>query len=154
MDDMKKAMRLSLKFGLPGALMVPVSFEVYANISQWAAFIMLGAWVIFIGLKFYRLPIKPALVGISAFIAYTVILGFALMPTIHTSVKSYLEKNSKYFQLDLQQSAVFWLYAVLIFFLLFLFSAARAAVDKIRANNEKSAEYIDNAFSKDDENDI
>ena len=154
MDDMKKAMRLSLKFGLPGALVVPVSFEVYANISQWAAFIMLGAWVLFIGLKFYPLPVKPALVGISALIAYMVIFGFALMPTIHTSVKRYLEKNSKYFQLDLQQSAVFWLYAVLIFLLLFLSVAARFAVDKIRSNNERTAHYIDNAFSEDDDNDI
>jgi hypothetical protein len=75
------------------------------------------------------------------------------MPTIHTSVKEYLEKNSEYFYLSFQQSAVFWLYAVLIFLLLFLSAAARFAVDKIRSNNERSAHYIDNAFSEDDDND-
>ncbi len=153
MDDMKKAMKLSLMFGLPGSVIVPVAFEVYANISQWAAFFFMGAWVIFLGIKFYPLPVKPALVGISALIAYTVIFGFALMPTIHTSVKEYLEKNSEYFYLSFQQSAVFWLYAVLIFLLLFLSAAARFAVDKIRSNNERSAHYIDNAFSEDDDND-
>ena len=120
-------MRISLRFGLPGAVAVPILYEIYANVSNVMSFVLLGAWVIFIGIKFYPLPLKPAFVGISAFIAYTVCFGFVLFFPIHSVIKGYLEKNSTYFQLDLQQSAVFWLYAVLIYFLLFLFGVLRVA---------------------------
>ena len=143
---MKRAMKLSLMFGLPGAVAVPLAFEIYANVSQTAAFVLLGAWIIFVGVKFYPLPTKPSFVGIAAFIAYTVAFGIVLISPVHNAVKSFLDDNSEYFQLELGEAAAFWVYAVLLYLCLFLAAVLRVAVRKIRANNERTASSIENAF--------
>lgn len=150
MEQMKRAMKLSLMFGLPGAAAVPVAFEIYANVSQWFALVLLGGWITFVGIRFYPLETKPAFVGIAAFIAYTVAFGIVLHAPIHNAVKGWLEENSEYFQLDLKQAGFFWLTAVLLYFLLFLSAILRVAVKRIRANSERTERYIDRAFDDED----
>ncbi len=149
---MKRAMKLSLMFGLPGGVAVPLAFEIYANVSQAAAFVLLGVWIIFVGVKFFPLPVKPSFVGIAAFIAYTVAFGIVLISPIHNAVKSFLDENSKYFQLKLGEAAAFWVYAVLLYLCLFLSAVLRFAVIRIKANNERTASSIENAFDDTEDN--
>ncbi len=61
MPDIQKSMKLSLAFGLSGAVILPVLYEVYANISAAAGLVLIAVWAVCAGAKFSALKFKEAL---------------------------------------------------------------------------------------------
>lgn len=155
MDNLKQAMKLSIIFGFIGAVLMPLIYEIYANISAAAGLFLAAVWVIFAGIKFSALSFKEAFMGITCTIAYSGILGWVCYLFIHPKIVDMLISRSVYFQLTLQQQLYFVLYSFLIFMCMYLvwivrFSLAKA-VAKLKSNSEKTGEYINNAFSDENE---
>ena len=148
--DLQRSMKLSLIFGLAGAVLVPFLYEIYANVSTAAGLFLVAAWTVFVGIKFSFLSFKEAFLGITCTIAYSGILGFVCYIIVHPAVQNVLEKNSVYFQLTLQQQAYFVLYTIVIFLCMYVIWLAKfgvqCAIGKLKNNRDKAGEYIDNAF--------
>ncbi len=150
MDEMKKAMKYSLVFGICGSVVIPVICELYANISKDFALFLFACYIVFAGVKFSSLHAKEAMLGMTAMIAYSGVLAIPVYLVVHPAVKSMLEKRSQYFQLTFQQSLRLIIMLALTFLLMYLVWIARAGINKaaakFRSNSEKTKEYIDNAF--------
>lgn len=155
MPDIQKSMKLSLAFGLSGAVMLPVLYEVYANISAAAGLVLIAVWAVCAGAKFSALKFKEAFMGMVCTLAYAGILGVICYIVIHPKVSDMLNRRSVYFQLSLKQQAYFVLYAVLISLCMFLvwggIFGVKKAIDRFRLNREKTGEYIDKAFDDDED---
>ncbi|MGN0595472.1 MAG: hypothetical protein ACI4I6_09950 [Hominimerdicola sp.] len=155
MENLKTSMKYSLIFGLLGAVLIPVFYEVYANISRSVGLFFIACWAIFAGVKFSSLSAKEAFVGITCTIAYSGILGMICYIIIHPAVQKMLTENSVYFQLDLKSQMFFLLYAVLISILMYLIWLVRLGLTKafhrLRNNRKMAGDYIANAFNDDNE---
>ena len=156
MKDIQKAMKLSLCFGLTGAVLIPLMYECYANISRTASLVLLACWAVFIGVKYSALSRRSALLAGAAGFAYSFGLGLICYIVIHNAAVGILSSGSKYFYLTLKEQMLFWLYAVLImlasFAVMFFVWGIKYAVKRIKANSERVGEYISNAF--DDSGDL
>ncbi len=156
MNDLHKSMKYSLIFGFGGAVLLPLLYEVYANMSRGFALFLLVCWVVFAGIKFSLLKFRDAMLGIAACIAYSGILGFICYVVIHPAAVRFIGSNSVYFQLSLEEQMWFVLYAALILLCMFVVCIAKygifAAVRHIRSNSEKAASYIEDAFKDGDDN--
>ncbi len=154
MYDLNKSMKLSIVLGLAGAVILPLLMESYGNISKPLALISIGIWAVFAGLKFSSLQVKQACIGISACLAYSGIMGLVVYVFIHPKIVSFLEKNSQYFYLSLDEQAKFILYSSLIMLGMFVVCFAKIGIakafGKLKSNREKTAEYIDRAFEDGD----
>lgn len=155
MDNFKRAMKLSMIFGFIGAVLMPIIYEIYANISTAIGLSLAFIWVIFSGIKFSSLSFKEAFMGITCTIAYSGILGWICYLFIHPRIVDMLISRSVYFQLTLQQQLYFVVYCFLIFLGMYIlwivrFSLAKA-IAKLKSNSEKTGEYIDNAFNDENE---
>ena len=64
MPDIQKSMKLSLAFGLSGAVILPVLYEVYANISAAVGLVLIAVWAVCAGAKFSVLKFKEAFMGV------------------------------------------------------------------------------------------
>ena len=152
MIDFQKSMKLSLIFGLIGALLLPLMYECYANVSRGIALSVLAAWAVFICVKYSALSRKAAMLAASAGLAYTFGMGLIFYIAVHNAAVALLEKNSKYFYLTLKEQMLWWLYAVLImlsaFAVMFFAWGIRYAVKRIRSNSEQVGDYIANAFDE------
>ena len=155
MPDIQKSMKLSLAFGLSGAVVLPVLYEVYANISAAAGLVLIAVWAVCAGAKFSALKFKEAFMGMVCTLAYAGILGVICYIVIHPKVSDMLNRRSVYFQLSLKQQAYFVLYAVLISLCMFLvwggIFGVKKAIERFRLNREKTGEYIDKAFEDDED---
>lgn len=155
MPDIQKSMKLSLAFGLSGAVILPVLYEVYANISAAAGLVLIAVWAVCAGAKFSALKFKEAFMGMVCTLAYAGILGVICYIVIHPKVSDMLNRRSVYFQLSLKQQAYFVLYAVLISLCMFLvwggIFGVKKAIERFRLNREKTGEYIDKAFDDDED---
>jgi hypothetical protein len=155
MPDIQKSMKLSLAFGLSGAVILPVLYEVYANISAAAGLVLIAVWAVCAGAKFSALKFKEAFMGMVCTLAYAGILGVICYIVIHPKVSDMLNRRSVYFQLSLKQQAYFVLYAVLISLCMFLvwggIFGVKKAIERFRLNREKTGEYIDKAFEDDED---
>ena len=155
MPDIQKSMKLSLAFGLSGAVILPVLYEVYANISAAAGLVLIAVWAVCAGAKFSALKFKEAFMGMVCTLAYAGILGVICCIVIHPKVSDMLNRRSVYFQLSLKQQAYFVLYAVLISLCMFLvwggIFGVKKAIERFRLNREKTGEYIDKAFDDDED---
>ena len=49
MPDIQKSMKLSLAFGLSGAVILPVLYAVYAKISAAAGLVLIAGWAVCAG---------------------------------------------------------------------------------------------------------
>lgn len=151
MKDFPRAMKLSLCFGMAGAVIAPLIYECYANVSRTLALFLLAGWAVFVGVKLSSLSHKAALLSGTAVLAYTTGMGLICYIIIHPMIVKSLEKSSKYFYLTLKEQSVFVIYALLIMLLMFVVCFARweisYAAERIRSNSKKVGEYIDNAFS-------
>lgn len=151
MKDMKTAMKYSMILGLVGAVLIPLLYECYANISRMIALILIAAWTVFVGLKFSKLDFKPATLGISATLAYTGVLGLIGYVIIHPAIQHFLTKNSKYFQLTLKDQTMFVLYTAIILICMYIVCYIKYSIvmvlKQIHGNVEKTSAYIDNAFN-------
>lgn len=155
MPDIQKSMKLSLAFGLSGAVILPVLYEVYVNISAAAGLVLIAVWAVCAGAKFSALKFKEAFMGMVCTLAYAGILGVICYIVIHPKVSDMLNRRSVYFQLSLKQQAYFVLYAVLISLCMFLvwggIFGVKKAIERFRLNREKTGEYIDKAFDDDED---
>ena len=143
-------MKYSLIFGLGGAVLLPLLYEVYANMSRGFALFLLATQISAPALSF-----RASAVGIAACIAYSGILGFICYVVIHPAAVSFIGSHSVYFQLSLEEQMWFVLYAALILLGMFVVCIAKygicAAVRHIRGNGEKAAAYIEDAFKDGDD---
>lgn len=155
--QLKRAMSLSLLFGLTGAAVIPFIYEIYANVSSAIALFLLAAGVVFSGIKFSVLSFKEAFIGITCTIAYSGIFGGVFFIFIHPKIRDMLIKRSVYFQLEPKQQLYFVLYVFLILLCMYLIwvlrFAVRKTVKKLNDNSEKAGEYIDNAFNDEEDKD-
>ena len=155
MDTMKRSMKYSLIFGICGCAVIPVLYEVYANVSKDLALVLFAVYVIAAGVKFSPLPAKEAMLGITCTIAYSGVLSIPMFLIVHPWVRDMLQKRSKYFALSFSEQLRFVVMFALIFLLMYLVWAARAgfrkAFEKFRSNSEKAKTYIDNAFDDSEE---
>ena len=150
MLDLRRSMKLAIGFGLTGAVLLPVFYEIYANISTTGGLIFVTCWVIFAGVKFSSLTFREALIGITCTIAYSGVFGFICALAIHPAVMNFLMKHSVYFQLGLKEklgyvAACFFLFLGMYLLWVVRF-ALRKVMEKFRSNSEKAGEYIENAF--------
>ena len=91
MPDIQKSMKLSLAFGLSGAVILPVLYEVYANISAAAGLVLIAVWAVCAGAKFSALKFKEAFMGMVCTLAYAGILGVICYIVIHPKVSDMLQ---------------------------------------------------------------
>ena len=63
MPDIQKSMKLSLAFGLSGSVIMPVMYEVYANISAAIGLLLIAAWAVYAGARFSVIRFREAFVG-------------------------------------------------------------------------------------------
>ncbi|MBR1864333.1 MAG: hypothetical protein IJ806_09625 [Ruminococcus sp.] len=149
-------MKLSMIFGLGGAAVIPIIYEIYANVSMTIGLVLAGAWVLFAGIRLSGLSFKEAMLAITCVIAYTGILGFVFYLIVHPLIMEGLIKRSVYFQLSLQAKAYFVMYCFFIFLGLYAIWLARFGLTKaflkLKSNSEKAGSYIDNAFDDDEKN--
>lgn len=154
MNDFQRSMKLSLSLGIAGAVVIPLMFECYANISRGCALVIMGVLSVFTGLKFSALRPKEAAVGMAASLAYTGIFGLIVYVFIHPRIVAFLAKNSKYFYLDLETIGTLAVSTALIMLGMFAVCFAKMGVVKavkhIIGNREKAADYIDNAFDEEE----
>lgn len=158
MNDLQKSMKYSLIFGLSGAVVIPLLYEIYANISKGAGIILLVCFVIWAGIKLSSMSLKPALIGITACIAYSGILGMVAYVIIHPATVRFLNAHSKYFQLGLKEQAIFLGKSIGILLCMYFVCFARKGIEKafrqFKTNREKTAVYISNAFADDDDDNV
>ena len=154
MNDIKRAMKLSLIYGIISAVTVPLMYECYANISHSAALFIIAGWASFVGYKLSSLTVRSAMLAASAIMAYTIGFGLIAFVVIHPAAISLLESNSKYFYLTLSESLMFvagaFLSMLLIYVVCGMIKAVRYAFSHIRQNGERVEAYIDNAFEDGD----
>ncbi len=152
-------MKLSLLLGLSGAAVLPVLYECYINLSQGIALFLIACWSVFCGVKFSPLSSKGAATGISACLAYSGIMGMIGFVVIHPAAVKFLEKHSTYFYPDgydgFKKQTYFILSAAFIMAMMYAvcfgIKGIGRAIKHIRGNIERSADYIDGAFSDDEE---
>lgn len=155
MKDFERAMKLSLIYGLIGAVLAPLIYECYANISRGFALALLAVWAVWVGYKLSSLSHTAAMLSASAALAYTVGMGFMAFIIVHPLIVKALEKSSKYFYLTLDEQLNFVVCAFFIMLIMFIVCWAvwgvKYAVSHIKSNNERAAGYIDNAFDSEEE---
>ena len=148
--ELKMPMKYSIILGVAGSALIPVLYEVYANIGKGFAILLLFVWAFICFIKLTGFELKESLLAITCTIAYTAILGIVMYVVIHPAVQSFLEKNSKYYYLTLREEAAFFGFALGVMLMLYLLCAMRVMVKRsiarLKENSEKAGEYIDNAF--------
>lgn len=151
MLDLRRSMKLAIGFGLTGAVLLPVFYEIYANISMGMGLFFVLCWALVSGVRFSGLTFKEAMLGVTCTIAYSGVLGFVCYLVIHPAVQSMLIKRSVYFQLGLEAQLIFVVccfFISLAMYLVWLIRfGARKTIEKFKSNSEKTGEYIDNAFN-------
>lgn len=155
MRDIQKSMKYSLILGLSGALILPMIYEFYANISNAFALILVACFVLISGIVFSSLSIKSALLGVTVSIAYNSILGLIAYVVIHPVAVRFLNSHSVYFQLSIKEQSEFVLYTALLLLCMYVVLLARKGLQKaysmLKTNNEKTGSYINDAFSDKDD---
>lgn len=152
MENLNKSMKLSLIFGFSGAALMPIIYEIYANISTGIGLFLAAVWAVLAGARFSLLKFREAFVGITCTIAYSGILGWVCYLFIHPRVVELLISRSVYFQLTFQQQLYFVACVFGISVGMYVLWAAKfgicMSVEKIKSNREKTGKYIDNAFDE------
>ena len=155
MDNMQKSMKYSIIFGLCGAVILPFIYEIYANVSSTFGILLWTGGIIFAGVKFSSLDFKEAFLGITCTIAYSGIFGGIFYMFIHPKIMDFLINRSVYFQLTLKQQLTFIGYIFFISIVMYVIWAmkflAKRTFAKLKNNSEKAGDYIENAFSEENE---
>lgn len=143
-------MKYSIILGVIGSVLVPLLYEVYANIGRGFAILLLFVWAAVCFVRLMHFEFKESLLAITCTIAYTAILGIVMYVVIHPAVQGFLEKNSKYYYLTLKEEAAFFAFAIGVMLLLYLLCIMKLIIQmsiaRLEEISEKSGEYIENAF--------
>lgn len=155
MDNDQFYIKLSLRYGLLGALAFPFIYESYANIMHSFAIAIALIGCVYAGLRFSRFRLSCALGASAFFVILSGGLGAFFELMMHSHVVSFLEKRSKYFYMSYKDVAVFVAWIFLCYFVMLTVCMIKlglsAAVKRIKKNSEISGSFIDNAFGDDDE---
>ncbi|SFC94423.1 hypothetical protein [Ruminococcus albus] len=155
MPDLRRSMKLSIVFGLIGAVLLPVLYEIYANISTTVGLFFVICWVFFAGVKFSGLTFKEALIGITCTIAYSGVFGFIFALAIHPAIMNFLIRRSVYFRLEPKAMLEFVAICFFLFIGMYLLWVIRFALCKVMAkfksNREMAGSYIENAFNDEED---
>lgn len=153
----EKAMKYFILFTIGSALLLPFGYEIYANLSRTFAWIILSVWVIAAGVKFSRLPLKNAMLGITSFVFSSVVMSVIGYLAIHPAVRSWIERHSEYFELTLAESLGYWYAAFLSLFAVYIvFFAAlgvKKAVIALISEPDSVTDAVDNAFADSENSD-
>lgn len=154
MNDNERAMKYFIIFALGSAALLPICGEIYANISRGFGIAVIAVWAVAAGLKFSSLPPKTAMLGLTAYVFSSVVLSLVGYVLIHPAVKSWLEQNSRYFELTLPEWAAYWGKAFGLiaasYAVYFARLGIKKATKKISDNSKQAANAIDNAFGDDE----
>ena len=105
MNDVQKTLKYSLVFGLTGAVIIPLFYEIYSNISKTIGLLLVAVWAAAAGIKLSSEKLKYGILGATACLAYTGVLGLVCYTVIHPAAVSFLNAHSDYIQLTLEEQA-------------------------------------------------
>lgn len=153
MDDNEKSMKYFICFALGAAVLLPFCGEIYTNVAKTPALAAVAAWTIFSGIKFSSLPMKKAMLGISAYVFSSAVLSVVGYTIIHPAVKEWIEKRSQYFgtfdESGLLDWGIYWTAAFILLAAAYVVCLIRKGIDRLRGKSENAANIssvIDNAF--------
>lgn len=153
MTDFRKAMKYALIYGFIGAVVIPLSFEVYANIAHTAGLILTACLVVFAGVKFGSLHAKSMLLGITTFLIFCSMFGFLVFFPLHQFTVGFLNDHSQYFYLTTAEIGAFLLKTGVMLLMTLVVAGAKIGwvrfLEKARHNAEDAGRFIDHAFDED-----
>lgn len=150
MTNIQNAMKYSLIYGFIGAVLLPFIHESYANIGKTFSLLVLSALVLAMTVRLSQFSFKEALLGITVTLAVSSVLGACLYLFIHEKVVDFLEKNSKYFAMEMTEHFKYYVSALLIllsgYVVCLIIFGFKGLLRKFRDNQTAVKDYIDNAF--------
>ncbi len=150
MTNIQNAMKYSLIYGFIGAVLLPFIHESYANIGKTFSLLVLSALVLAMTVRLSQFSFKEALLGITITLAVSSVLGACLYLFIHEKVVDFLEKNSKYFALEMTEHFRYYVSVLLIllsgYLVCLIIFGFKGLFRKFRDNQAAVKDYIDNAF--------
>ena len=150
MTNIQNAMKYSLIYGFIGAVLLPFIHESYANIGKTFSLLVLSALVLVMTVRLSQFSFKEALLGITVTLAVSSVFGACLYLFIHEKVVDFLEKNSKYFALEMTEHFRYYVSVLLIFLsgylVCLIIFGFKGLFRKFRDNQTAVKDYIDNAF--------
>ncbi len=151
MKDINKAVKYSFIFGFIGAVLIPIIYELYANLSMSVGIAFLCIFALIAAVFFSTLSTKSSILGVTICIAYNGIIGMLVYILLHPVIVSFINKRAIYFQLTLTEQAMFLFKTTLILLGMYVFCLMEKCVLKayktIKKNHDSAGDYIDNAFS-------
>lgn len=151
MKDINKAVKYSFIFGFIGAVLIPIIYELYANLSASVGIAFLCIFALIAAVFFSTLSMKSSILGVTVCIAYNGIIGMLAYILIHPPIVDFMNKRGIYCQLSLTEQAMFLFKTVLILLAMYVFCLLEKGVMKayktIKKNHDSTGDYIDNAFS-------
>lgn len=152
MANLHKVIKLALIYGFIGAVLLPFIHESYANIGKTFALVVLVIFVAEAAIKFSMYSFKEAILGLTVMTAIASILGVCFYLAVHNVVVEFLERNSKYFYLEITEHFRYYVSVISIlvsgYVLCMVIFGFKKLIRKFRDNQEKARDYIDNAFEK------
>ena len=131
--------------------MLPFIHESYANIGKTFALVLLLIFVAESAVKFSMHRFKEAILGFTVMTAVSSVLGACLYFALHNTIVEFLERNSKYFYIGITEHFRYYILAAAIFafgyVLCILIFGFKKLIKKFKQNQNRTKEYIDNAFN-------
>ena len=150
MTNIQNAMKYSLIYGFIGAVLLPFIHESYANIGKTFSLLVLSALVLAMTVRLSQFSFKEAMLGITVTLAVSSVLGACFYLFIHERVVDFLERNSKYFALEMMEHFRYYISVVLIllsgYLICLIIFGFKGLFRKFRGNQMVVKDYIDNAF--------
>ena len=152
MNESERTMKYFIIFSVGAAILLPLSAEIYANLSRAAATVIVLGLAIGAGVRFGLLPPKKALLGCTAFLLSSIVLCMVGFAAIHPPIKNWLTENSKYFEMSLIDWAFCWTktFAEIgtVFPVCFTVLGIRKLCGKLESSPDSGSPMIDDAFSE------
>ncbi|MBQ9374725.1 MAG: hypothetical protein IJU04_00085 [Ruminococcus sp.] len=152
MNDLQKTMKYSLVFGLSGAVIIPIIYEIYANISKTVGIVLVIIWAVSAGIMLSSQKLICGIIGTTACLGYTGILGIVGYVVIHKATVAFINAHSEYVLLSLAEQVRFVYYTALIgagiYAICFLRRGIMKAMSIMKSNGDKAGAYIRDAFAE------
>lgn len=149
-ENLSKSIKCGLVFGIVGALVTAIGYELYGNLSRSVSIFLILAFSVYVGVKFSKIPLKEAFVGLV--MMYVLNIGFSIVTflLIHPLTVKFLNEHSAYFPMTLVDSFKYFMRAGLAYSVTCIVCVAKAICvgfyRKLKKNSELTKSYIDNAF--------
>ncbi len=146
MTNIQKVIKYSLICGFIGAVLFPFIHESYANIGKTFSLAVLAVLVLAMTIRLSTFSLKEALFGITVTLAVSSVLGSSLYFIVHESIVDFLEKNSRYFYLGMDEHFRYYAFVSLILLSSYILCLLVFGVKRLIKNRSAVKDYIDNAF--------